>query len=186
MQSLKNKVKELNSSRQRNALRCLQVVNKYEKLLGIRVKDTVFKFWDRLRKEGITNQSNLHISSTDQEMLPNTGILSPTFNGAGGASMLHDHSCSLSSISNINNTSFLEDSSITSVLYLRAKAVYKIKKIFNQRKLKPAFDAYMVKVFHANYRKSLFNLEGRRLMKIHSLLSHSIRRLNERVFSAFY
>jgi hypothetical protein len=45
----------MNEKRQRNALKCIQVVNKYEKLLGIRVKDTVFRFWDRLRREGISN-----------------------------------------------------------------------------------------------------------------------------------
>lgn len=61
------------------------------------------------------------------------GVFSPTFNGAGGRSMLvQDNSYSMSSISNINNnSSFLEDSSITSVIYLRAKAVYKMKKLFN-------------------------------------------------------
>jgi hypothetical protein len=32
-------------------------VSKYEKLIGIRVKDTVFRFWDRLRKEGININS---------------------------------------------------------------------------------------------------------------------------------
>jgi hypothetical protein len=43
----------INEKRQRNAMKCLAVVNKYEKILGIRVKDTVFRFWDKMRREGI-------------------------------------------------------------------------------------------------------------------------------------
>jgi hypothetical protein len=67
LQKLKVKVRALHEKRQRNALKCMQIVNKYEKLLGIRVKDTVFRFWEKLRKEGvnISNQSHLHLQSTD-------------------------------------------------------------------------------------------------------------------------
>lgn len=58
METLRKKVQGINEKRQRNALKCLQVVNKYEKLLGIRVKDTVFRFWDRMRREGISNTNH--------------------------------------------------------------------------------------------------------------------------------
>lgn len=132
-------------------------------MLGIRVKDTVFKFWDRLRKEGVSLQSNGgHISILD--LAEGGGAFSPTFNGGGAHSlMIHDHSsCSLSSIH--NNSSFLEESSVTSALYLRAKAIYKMRKLFNHYKLKPHFDTFVIKSYHQNFRKDLFNLEGRRLV----------------------
>jgi hypothetical protein len=100
--------------------------------------------------------------------------------------LLHDNSCSMSSISNLHNQStFLEDSSVTSVLYIRAKSVYKIRKLFNQHRLKTVFDALMIKTYSLNFRTCLYNLEGRRLLKIHSILSRSIRKLNEKVFEAF-
>ena len=53
LETLRKKVQVMNEKRQRNALKCLQVIKKYEKLLGIRVKDTVFRFWERMRREGI-------------------------------------------------------------------------------------------------------------------------------------
>ncbi len=54
MATLRKKVQQINERRQRNAVKCVQIVNKYQKLLGIRVKDTVFRFWERLRSEGVS------------------------------------------------------------------------------------------------------------------------------------
>ncbi len=58
LKELKLRVQKINEQRQRNAVRCLKVVQKYDKLIGIRVKDTVFRFWDRIRKEGGSLLSN--------------------------------------------------------------------------------------------------------------------------------
>ena len=168
MQNLKVKVRQLNERRQRNALKCLQVVTKYEKLLGIRVKDTVFRFWDRLRKEGISVNSHLVSADCDHSA---GGLFSPTFNG-GQSVMLHENSYSMSSISNLHNSSsFLEESSVTSALYLKAKSVYKMRALFNKLKLKRHFDSLLIKCFSQNYRNHLYNLEGRALVKLHSVLS---------------
>lgn len=53
--------------------------------------------------------------------------------------MVHD--TSMSSMSNIHNqSSFLEESSITSVIYSRAKSIYKMKKVFNKYALRFHFD----------------------------------------------
>lgn len=151
------------------------MVAKYEKLLGIRVKDTVFRFWDRLRKEGVST----HLASADCE----NGVFSPTFNGG---MLLHDNSYSMSSISNLHNSSsFLEESSVTSVLYLKAKSVYKMRALFNKLKLKRHFDSLLIKCFSQNYRCNLYNLEARSLLKLHSIISSNVRNLNQRVFSAF-
>lgn len=170
--TLRSKVKALNEQRHRNALRCLQVVGKYEKLLGIRIKDTVFKYWEKVRREGSAAPTTLSANMSASEI----GDTS-----AHGVSLTQ--SCSVSSIH--NGSSFLDESSITSALYMRAKAVYKLRKLFNKRRLKPAFDAFLIKTYHLHYRHQLFNLEALRLLAIHRILSRTVRRLNERVFAAF-
>jgi hypothetical protein len=91
---------------------------------------------------------------------------------------IQDHSYSSIETAN-NNSSFLEESSITSVIYLRAKAVYKIRKLFNEHKLKVYFNCFLIKSFHLNYRNFLYNLEGIRLLKLHQIVSRTVRRLNE-------
>jgi hypothetical protein len=160
-------VRVLGEQRHRNALKCLQVVSKYEKLLGIRIKDTVFKYWEKVRREGGQTLCG-NMSASDLGDVSAHG-LTP--------------SCSVSTIHNAS--SFLDESSITSALYIKAKAVYKLRKLFNKRKLKPLFDAFLIKTFHMHYRHQLYNLEARRLLAMHHLLSKTVRKLNERVFSAF-
>ena len=137
--------------------------------MGIRIKDTVFKYWERVRREGAStlsaNMSASEIGDTS----------------AHGVSLTQ--SCSVSSIH--NGSSFLDESSVTSALYMRAKAVYKLRKLFNRRRLKPAFDSFLIKTYHLHYKHQLFNLEALRLLALHRILSRTVRRLNERVFSAF-
>ena len=179
MKTLRNKVQAMNEKRQRNALKCIQVVNKYEKLLGIRVKDTVFRFWDRLRREGISNTNQSQINEGDGS------LFSPTFNGLGGNSIVV-HDTSMSSISNIHNqSSFLEESSITSVMYSRAKSIYKMKKLYNKYALRFHFDSFVIKAFNQGYKTTLYNPKALKLLRLHALVSKSIHELNKRVFQAF-
>jgi hypothetical protein len=139
MATLRKRVQQINERRQRNAVKCVQIVNKYQKLLGIRVKDTVFRFWERLRSEGVSIN---HQQSSEERV-----SLSPTFYRGQSESILGgDNSCSISTIH--NQSSILDESSITSVLYVRAKAVYKMKKLFNKHALRTYFDTFMIKSLH--------------------------------------
>lgn len=52
---LKQKIKYLNDKRQKNAQKCMQIVSKYDKLLSIRVKDTVFRFWEQFKKHDLSD-----------------------------------------------------------------------------------------------------------------------------------
>lgn len=185
LRDLKKKVQKMNEQRQRNAVKCIQVVTKYEKLLGIRVKDTVFRFWDKIRREGgnlITSQSQMMTENNEEVSL------SPTFNRGGDADqsiLIHDTtSCNMSSISCAHNqSSILDESSITSVLYLRAKSIYKMRKLFNSYALKRHFDRFVIKSFHRTGPVS--NVKIQRMLLLKHILAHSIKLLNERIFSAF-
>jgi hypothetical protein len=176
MATLRKKVQQINERRQRNAVKCVQIVNKYQKLLGIRVKDTVFRFWERLRSEGVSIN---HQQSEDRVSL------SPTFYRGQSESMLGgDNSCSISTIH--NQSSILDESSITSVLYVRAKAVYKMKKLFNKHALKTYFDTFVIKSLHQTHKYSATSLHSRRLFALQKILHKTIRELNIRVFRAFF
>jgi hypothetical protein len=84
--------------------------------------------------------------------------------------MVHD--TSMSSISNIHNqSSFLEESSITSVIYSRAKSVYKMKKVFNKYALRFHFDSFVIKAFNWGYKTTLYNPKACRLLRLHALVS---------------
>lgn len=112
-------------------------------------------------------------------------MFSPTFNGLGGNSLIV-HDTSMSSISNIHNqSSFLEESSITSVIYSRAKSIYKMKKIFNKYALRFHFDSFVIKTFNWGYKTTLYNPKARRLLRLHALLTKSVHLLHKRVFQAF-
>jgi hypothetical protein len=92
----------------------------------------------------------------------------------------------MSSVSNIHNqSSFLEESSITSVIYSRAKSIYKMKKVFNKYALRFHFDSFMIKAFNWGYKTTLYNPKARRLLRLHALISKSVNELNKKVFQAF-
>ena len=44
--------------RRANGKKCLIVMAKYEKLLGLRVKDTVFRFWQKFKKSEANSLAN--------------------------------------------------------------------------------------------------------------------------------
>lgn len=79
------------------------------------------------------------------------------------------------SVSNIQtNSSILDESSITSVLYLRAKAVYKMRRIFNQLRLQRVFDALLIKVFRNDDHEVLVNERAMRLVKLKTVVSRQL------------
>lgn len=106
---------------------------------------------------------------------------------SNSAAGLHkDTSGSLATLSNgLSNGSFLDESSVTSVLYLKAKGIYKMRKFFNARKLKVHFDAFLIKTYAFGFSGRLFHLESLRLVKMHQILSRAVRAINEKVFGAF-
>ena len=59
-EKLKAKIKVVTEQRQKNAKKCLAIFNKYDKLLSIRVKDTVFKFWEQVKKQDISGLVDLN------------------------------------------------------------------------------------------------------------------------------
>lgn len=112
-------------------------------------------------------------------------MFSPTFNGLGGNSLIV-HDTSISSNSNIHNqSSFLEESSITSVIYSRAKSIYKMKKIFNNYALRFHFDSFVIKTLNWSYKTTLYNPKAIRLLRLHALHTKFLHNLNKRVFQAF-
>lgn len=179
MTTLRKKVQQINEMRQRNAVKCVQIVNKYQKLLGIRVKDTVFRFWERLRCEGVS------ISHQQQQLSEDRVSLSPTFYRGQSESMLGgDNSCSISTIH--NQSTILDESSITSVLYVRAKAVYKMRKLFNRHRLRTYFDTFVIKSLYQTHKYSATSLYSSRLFALRKILLKTVRELNTRVFRAFF
>lgn len=111
METLKEKVRMLTQKRRTNALKCLKVVRKYEQLLDIRVKDTVFRFWDRIRREEgaiqTTHQTQM-MASIDNNNEEECGLaggcspqLSPSFNLIHDTTYTAQNDCSIMSVSNI-------------------------------------------------------------------------------------
>ena len=79
----------------------------------------------------------------------------------------------------------MEESSITSVLYVRAKAVYKMRKIFNRNALKSYFNTFMIRTLHQNNKGMNLSISLRRIFALRKILLRNIRKLNMKVFKAF-
>jgi len=47
----------------------------------------------------------------------------------------------------------LDQTSVISSHYLKAKKIYRLKKLFNSRRLKPEFDKFVIKIFQ-NYKRA--------------------------------
>ncbi len=109
--------------------------------------------------------------------------MSPTFNKGEGEQSMIIHDSNISQLSCGQNSSIIDESSITSVLYLRAKSVYKMKKIFNKYYLKRNFDKFLIRSFQRS--DHISNPLILRLLLLRRILTRSLRLLNERIFSAF-
>ena len=73
----------------------------------------------------------------------------------------------------------------------KAKKIYRLKKIFNQRRLKPYFDIFLVKVFY-NYKRGMRilsqggQIESLRTVLVHKLLGRRMIRGYKRGFHKLY
>lgn len=85
----------------------------------------------------------------------------------------------------MNQSSILEETSITSVLYQRAKAVYKLRKLFNRLKLRTYFNTFVIKAFGSSEKtigKYLFNENAIRLLKLRKILMKKSKIINGYLF----
>ncbi|CDW76403.1 UNKNOWN [Stylonychia lemnae] len=200
---LREKIKIINEKRQKNASKCLSIINKYDKLLSIRVKDTAFRYWDQFKRSDASNNSfefqnisndfqqrnqqfiqsrqfkkHLKVASTDT-------YFHSTFNAV--VQDQNNNSNYASDCNLINQSSILDESSITSTIYQKAKAVYKFKKFFNVKKLRIYFDIFLIKSLFGSIKVSplLFNEDTVRLMKLHKVVTKRANSLRTKFFQAF-
>eukprot|EP00347_Sterkiella_histriomuscorum_P006294 403353320 len=198
---LRQKIKYLTEKRQKNGQKCVQILTKYDKLLKIRVKDTVFKFWEQFKKQdfseithfgpkGDSQNSSFDVNNFQSQILnsrqapqhTNPNLYS-TFN------LVQDQSSYFSGENFVNQSSILDESSLTSIIYLKAKAVYKFRKFFNQNFLRVMFNTLKIKLFSDLPTKKInnlfFNEDTLKLLKMHRILSKNYHTLRVKFFNAF-
>ena len=150
----------MRSERKANAEKCAKIIQKYEKIVGIRVKDVIFKRWmQKLQNErSLLNQSRSNLRSAKDSQL-----------------MFTERDFS-------EYDRLTEQSSVVSSHFLKAKLVYSLKKIFNKHVLKPHFDGFLIKTFY-NYKLGWKNLKKQnqvnalRLLQMHQILIPRFTRL---------
>lgn len=132
---LNRKLAEISEARRKNAEKSFKILNKYQKLLTIRVKDQMFHQWlQKLR--------------TQHKLVNPSSVLS----GSLRNSQIH-----FTDLDFTESGSYLQSDLHTSVVsghLMKAKVVYKLKKLFNKNKLKVAFDSFVIRVFQ-NYKRGI-------------------------------
>jgi len=125
MDKLYTKINDLKDQRKANAESCAHVISKYQRILDVRLKDSVFQTWlQKLKGEQVL----LHNSS---------------FN----------HHKNYSQHLNFTERDFLSDDSrgdsrsVVSGHFIKSKSIYALKKVFNKNCLKVYFDVFVIKLF---------------------------------------
>lgn len=118
------------------------------------MKDLIFQKWlQRLQKEKLLHQDD----NSRQRSVINSQIVYSDLDFTGS-----------------DDLGFKDDASIMSAHFLKAKKIYKLKKIFNRNCLKPWFDIFVIKLFQGYKRGYKILKEGNQTVQLRNLCLHKI------------